>query len=182
MAVSGLEMWSCYFNRIDIESLISILPAFLLLLTRFFRDNASVKIEKYDSSVELALNAPKLTVYFDGACPVCLGEIAHYRRQPGAEACKWVNAAVCAEQELGSGLSRDSALRRFHIRRANGELVDGMRGFAALWQTLPRTAWLGRLAAFGPMPAFLDGAYSVFLLVRPLWRRPLKRSASGGKP
>ena len=111
-----------------------------------------------------------LTVYFDGGCPVCSAEIAHYRRQPGAQACQWVDAAACAEAELGPGLTRDAALRRFHVRGADGQLVGGMRGFAALWRTLPRTAWLGRVASFGPMPALLDLAYAAFLAVRPLWR------------
>jgi len=113
--------------------------------------------------------AAPLTVYFDGACPVCSAEIAHYRRQPGAQACEWVDAASCADDELGEGLTREAALLRFHVRRADGQLVDGMRGFAALWSTLPRTAWLGRVASLGPMPWLLDLVYSVFLAVRPLW-------------
>jgi len=70
------------------------------------------------------------------------------------------------------GLTREAALQRFHVRRTDGQLVDGMRGFAALWSTLPRTAWLGRVASLGPMPWLLDAAYSTFLAVRPLWRRP----------
>ena len=111
-----------------------------------------------------------LTVYFDGACPVCSAEIAHYRRQPGAEACDWIDAAVCTDAEFGPALTRASALQRFHVRRADGQLLDGMRGFAALWRVLPRTAWLGRLASFGPMPVLLDAAYGLFLAVRPLWR------------
>jgi 3-demethoxyubiquinol 3-hydroxylase len=114
--------------------------------------------------------APALTVYFDGACPVCSREMALYRRQPGAEGCAWVDASACAEPELGPGLSRAAALARFHVRRADGELVSGTRGFAALWRVLPRTAWLGRVAALGPMPALLDAAYRVFLALRPLWR------------
>jgi predicted DCC family thiol-disulfide oxidoreductase YuxK len=111
-----------------------------------------------------------LTVYFDGTCPVCSREIAHYRRQPGADACEWVDVSACAEPRLGPRLSRSDALARFHVRRADGTLVHGMRGFAALWQTLPRTAWLGRIAAFGPMPALLDAGYAVFLRLRRLWR------------
>lgn len=111
-----------------------------------------------------------LTIYFDGACPVCSAEIAHYRRQPGAQDCEWIDAAACADAELGPGLTRETALRRFHVRRADGQLVDGMRGFATLWLALPRTAWLGRLASFGPMPLVLDAAYRAFLAVRPLWR------------
>ena len=113
---------------------------------------------------------PALTVYYDGGCPVCSAEIAHYRRQPGADTCEWVDASSCGEAALGPGLTRSSALGRFHVRRADGRLVDGMRGFAALWQRLPRLAWLGRIASFGPLASLLDLAYFVFLKLRPLWR------------
>jgi predicted DCC family thiol-disulfide oxidoreductase YuxK len=113
-----------------------------------------------------------LTVYFDGACPVCSREIAMYRRQSGAEACTWVDAASCDAAELGTGLSRPAALSRFHVRRADGSLVDGARGFAALWCTLPSWAWLGRIAGFGPMPALLDAGYRGFLVIRSRWRAP----------
>jgi 3-demethoxyubiquinol 3-hydroxylase len=113
---------------------------------------------------------PGLTVYFDGACPVCSREIAHYRRQPGADACAWVDASCCADDALGQGLTRDAALKRFHVRRADGALVSGMQGFAVLWQALPATAWLGRVAAFAPVAAVLELAYRAFLAVRQLWR------------
>ncbi len=114
--------------------------------------------------------APPLTVYYDGACPICSAEIAHYRRQRGAQTCAWVDAAVCPEADLGPGLTRAAALGRFHVRGDDGRLIDGMRGFAALWRVLPRFAWLGRIASFGPMPFLLDAAYRVFLAIRPLWR------------
>lgn len=133
-----------------------------------------------------AADAPpaRLTVYFDGACPVCAREIAAYRRQPGAEACDWVDAAACDDPALGPGLNRQAALARLHVRRPDGSLVQGMRGFATLWQALPRTAWLGRLVARGPMPALLDGAYAGFLHLRRLWRRPgtpqLRRAEPAG--
>lgn len=127
------------------------------------------------SNPSLQSPAP-LTVYFDGACPVCSAEIAHYRRQPGAQACVWIDAASCAEDALGPGLTRSVALGRFHVRRADGQLVDGMRGFAALWSTLPRTAWLGRLASFGPLPALFEAAYRVFLALRPLWRKTARQT------
>jgi 3-demethoxyubiquinol 3-hydroxylase len=128
---------------------------------------------------------PALTIYFDGACPVCTREIALYRRQPGAQACEWVDVSSCPDTALGPDLTREAALARFHVRRADGELVDGMRGFATLWRTLPRTAWLGRLASAGPVPVLLDGAYAAFLSVRRLWRRPpdtALRAADAARP
>ncbi|MBC7942812.1 MAG: DUF393 domain-containing protein, partial [Chitinophagaceae bacterium] len=111
-----------------------------------------------------------LTVYYDGACPVCSREIAAYRRQAGAANCAWIDASSCPEPALGTGLLRRDALTRFHVRRADGELIVGMRAFALLWRELPRMAWAGRLASKGPVPALLEAAYRVFLAVRPLWR------------
>lgn len=117
-----------------------------------------------------AVPAARLTVYFDGACPVCRREIALYQGRPGAEACRWVDAAACAPQALGPGLSRQQALQRFHVRLPDGRLVDGAQGFAALWQVLPGWRWLGRLAAWGPMRPLLAAGYALFLRCRPWWR------------
>ena len=129
-------------------------------------------MQRKQASRSLPAKAPQaLTIYFDGACPVCSAEIHAYRRQPGSQGCAWIDAASCAEADLGPGLTRAAALRRFYVRRADGELVHGMRGFAALWQVLPRTAWLGRIASFGPMSWLLERAYDVFLALRPLWRK-----------
>ncbi len=111
-----------------------------------------------------------LIVYFDGACPVCSKEIAYYQRQAGSQACDWIDASSCSEAALGSGLTRDAALARFHVRHPNGVLTSGMGGFAALWKVLPKTRWLGHFASLSPMPFFMDQAYRVFLAVRPLWR------------
>jgi len=119
-----------------------------------------------------AAPAPALTVYYDGACPVCRREIAHYRGLPGAQACQWVDAAACAPAALGPGLDRGAALARLHVRLADGRLLQGAPGFAALWCTLPRWRWLGRLAAHWPLRPLLALGYAVFLRLRPLWRRP----------
>lgn len=116
------------------------------------------------------LSGGAVTVYFDGACPVCSREIAGYRRQAGAEHCVWVDASSCPESALGAGLSREAALARFHVRSADGALIDGVRGFAALWCVLPRFAWAGRIASLRFVSRLLDLAYSVFLRVRPLWQ------------
>ncbi len=113
---------------------------------------------------------PVLTVYYDGACPVCSREIALYRRQPGAEACAWVDASSCEREALGPDLDASSALARMHVRRADGSLVGGANAFIAIWQSLPRTRLLGRVAAIPPIPWLLEGGYRLFLKLRPLWR------------
>lgn len=116
-----------------------------------------------------------ITVYYDGSCPICSREMAMYRQQVGAQTCAWVDASSCDDSALGPGLTRAQALARFNVRHADGRLSEGARGFAALWRALPRFAWAGRLAAFGPLPAMLDSAYAVFLWLRPFLQSTVRR-------
>jgi predicted DCC family thiol-disulfide oxidoreductase YuxK len=110
-------------------------------------------------------------LYYDGSCPVCSREVAMYRRQPGAEQLCWVDASQCAPLQLGAGLSRGAALARLHLRRADGTLISGAAAFIALWQLLPRFAWLGRLLG-GPVTLrLLEPCYRIFLILRRAWRR-----------
>ncbi len=113
------------------------------------------------------MSSPTCTVYFDGACPVCRTEIAHYQRQRGAEAINWVDASSCDEGTLGLGVDRIVLLRRFHVREADGSLASGAAAFVAIWRRLPAFAWLATLASFRPVLAVLDAGYAIFLRVRP---------------
>jgi predicted DCC family thiol-disulfide oxidoreductase YuxK len=64
----------------------------------------------------MATTPAALTVYYDGACPLCRVEIAHYRRQQGADALRFVDVAEPAA--CGPGLSHAQALAHFHVRDA----------------------------------------------------------------
>ncbi len=114
---------------------------------------------------------PPLTVYFDGACPVCSREIAMYRRQDGASSIGWVDVTTCDASMLGADLTRASALARLHVRTADGELASGALAFATLWRNIPKTAFLGRLASHRPLLAILEAGYRVLLVVRKTWRK-----------
>jgi demethoxyubiquinone hydroxylase (CLK1/Coq7/Cat5 family)/predicted DCC family thiol-disulfide oxidoreductase YuxK len=111
-----------------------------------------------------------LTVYFDGACPVCAREIALYRRQRGAHAVRWVDASSCDATALGPGLDRAEALARLHARRADGTLLEGAGAFAEMWRALPAWSVLGRVAGSPPLRRLLDLGYDGFLRVRRFWR------------
>jgi 3-demethoxyubiquinol 3-hydroxylase len=121
-------------------------------------------------SVQPAVSSPLLTVYFDGACPVCRREIAVYRSQPGGDRLHWLDASAAAADDLGPDLDRAAALARMHVRLPDGRLVAGAGAFAEIWRALPRWRWLGRLVSPAPVRAVADVAYDVFLRVRPLWR------------
>lgn len=115
----------------------------------------------------------RLTVYYDGSCPLCIREIAFYRRMPAASALDWIDVSRAAE--LGPGLDCQSAMRRFHVRDAQGQLHHGAAGFAQLWRALPGWRWLGRLCAVPPMSWLAEAAYRLFLPLRPHLQRALQR-------
>ncbi|MCU0760755.1 MAG: demethoxyubiquinone hydroxylase family protein [Steroidobacteraceae bacterium] len=110
------------------------------------------------------------TVYYDGACPLCSREIAHYQARAGADSIRWVDVARADAGALGADLERDAALARLHVRDADGRLVSGAAAFAAIWRRLPAYAWLARLASPPPVQWLLEGGYRGFLAVRRLWR------------
>jgi predicted DCC family thiol-disulfide oxidoreductase YuxK len=77
-----------------------------------------------------------LSVYYDGSCSLCQAEIAHYRRQPGAEEINFVDVSS-SSCDPGPGLVRDTAMARFHVRTKDGTLLSGAEAFARIWAQLP---------------------------------------------
>ena len=119
----------------------------------------------------MTASAASCVVYFDGACPLCRREIAHYRGQEGSAAIVWIDAANCDSAALGADLARDAALARLHARRADGSLVSGVAAFAMIWSRLPAYRWLAPLVSSRPVSNVLEVGYSTFLRLRPLWRQ-----------
>jgi predicted DCC family thiol-disulfide oxidoreductase YuxK len=118
----------------------------------------------------------QLTVWHDGACPLCRREIALMRRLDRAGAISFVDAS-----EPGSACPADRAalLARFHARE-DGRMLSGAAAFAAMWRAIPTLRPLG-LAARNPLVlAGLERAYRVFLRLRPSLQvvaRKLERTA-----
>ncbi|MGJ3230960.1 MAG: thiol-disulfide oxidoreductase DCC family protein [Oceanicaulis sp.] len=113
-------------------------------------------------------------MYFDGGCPLCRAEIGLYRRQ-GAEA-EFVDISKGegAPPEVGC----DTALKRFHVRRADGRLLSGAAAFAELWKATPGWRWLGRIGGLPPFVWIGEGLYRLFLLVRPAIQNLARARAS----
>jgi predicted DCC family thiol-disulfide oxidoreductase YuxK len=108
-----------------------------------------------------------LTVYYDGACPVCRREIGFYQKRTGTGVSY---CDVAAEARPAPDLGREEALQRFHVRLPDGRLVSGAAAFLALWRETPGFRALGRLLSTAPVVAVLDVAYAGFLKIRKLWR------------
>jgi predicted DCC family thiol-disulfide oxidoreductase YuxK len=118
--------------------------------------------------------ATSCAVFYDGACPLCAAEIAHYRALDGADAVAWVNVADPGAA-LPEGVSRDALLARFHVADATGDVRSGAAAFVTLWAALPGWRWAARLARLPGVVPVLELGYRLFLKVRPLWRKPIAR-------
>lgn len=88
-----------------------------------------------------------VTILYNGRCPICAREIAHYR------ALALRHGAPLAFEDLHQSdltdwaLTAEQAKRRIHARpRPGAPVVSGVEAFALLWRALPGWRWLGRIA------------------------------------
>ncbi len=116
-----------------------------------------------------ALRRERPVLFYDGGCPLCRREIAHYRRLDRAGRVDWVD--LHAEPDLAEryGVRWRAAMQRIHLLETNGRMVTGAYAFAALWRRLPGYRWLARLLSLpGALPV-LDRGYTIFARWR--WHR-----------
>ena len=113
-------------------------------------------------------------VYFDGACPLCVREIAAYRRSGEGLPIEWVDVSL-PTATAPPGFDLAHLKRRFHVTTADGRMLSGAQAFAYLWDSLPGWRHLGRLASLPGVLALLEPLYRGFLVIRP-WMQALARA------
>ena len=117
-----------------------------------------------------SLQQDAIKVFFDGGCPLCSREIAHYRRLKGADTVNWVDIRQREDELYSHGLTLNQAMSRFHVLDRKGNWQTGAYGFIEMWEQLPAYRWLSRLLRRLYLVPLLDFAYGHFAR----WR--LKRS------
>ncbi len=84
-------------------------------------------------------------VFYDGGCPLCRREIAHYRRIDSAERLRWVDALKKPGTLAEHGLSLERAMAELHVLDEAGRWQRGVDAFLVIWQNLPAYRWLAKL-------------------------------------
>jgi len=115
----------------------------------------------------------KLTIWFDGSCPLCTREIALMKRLDRRGAIDFIDVAASGVAECP--VDRAELLARFHARE-NGVLLSGAGAFAAMWRAIPLLRPLGLLARIPIVLALLERCYVAFLRVRPRLQRLVRRA------
>ena len=112
----------------------------------------------------------KLTVFFDGSCPLCRAEIGYYRRRDQAGALCFVDVSETGAPTPG-GITQQRAMERFHVRARDGRVLSGAAAFVEVWTHLPKWRWAARAASLPGALAVLELGYRIFLPVRPFIAR-----------
>lgn len=119
--------------------------------------------------------AGELLILYDGACPLCAREIAHYQGLPAVAPVRFSDVSAAPDGDLGCGIDRRAALARMHVVEPDGTVVSGARAFIALWKRMPGWRWLARIASVPPAPWALEAAYRGFLRLRPALQARARR-------
>jgi len=120
----------------------------------------------------------RLTVFFDGGCPLCSREIAHYRRLTALEPIDWID--IIQQPKLLNRFDLDprAALAAFHVwEDAGARMYTGAAAFVRLWQALPGYRWLARTITALHLTPLLDQIYRIF--ARRHFRRRCRDGACG---
>jgi predicted DCC family thiol-disulfide oxidoreductase YuxK len=105
----------------------------------------------------------KVIIWYDGACPLCIREIALMRRldQRGA-----IDFLDIAPTDAICPLDRQLMLARFHASE-DGVILSGAAAFAAMWRAIPLLKPLGLIARNAFVLGLLERLYNRFLMIRP---------------
>ncbi len=128
--------------------------------------------------------APKQSVYYNGACPVCRTEMNHYARRCAAAAAPvtFVDSSIRGNDLAEYGLRWEHLERRVYVKTANGQVQSGVAALTSLWFQTPGYRWLATLVnrpLIRPIANLLYEHIAVPMLTSGIWRRP--QSASRGR-
>lgn len=123
---------------------------------------------------ESSVKKQKPIMFYDGGCPLCSREVAHYKRIDVHSDVHWLDIYAQPNVLSEYGLDYSTAMKHLHVRDADGKMLKGAYAFQALWKALPRYRVLGWLVSFPGILGVLNRAYEWFAE-----RRYEKRMACG---
>jgi predicted DCC family thiol-disulfide oxidoreductase YuxK len=123
------------------------------------------------------MSTSEVTVWYDGACPLCIIEISLFKRLDAK------HGRIAFVDLMGDGacpLDRGTLLEKFHAQETGQPIVSGMVAFGLMWQRVTPFQPLGWLTKWRPTLWIMDKLYVQFLRVRPklqVWMRTRQRTS-----
>lgn len=108
-----------------------------------------------------------LTVFFDGACPICAREIALMKRLNKNQRLIFCDFSLPEYDEKMTGLAPAELGRVIHAQWADGRMITGVPVFQAMWEAIG-LGWLAKLSRASLLEPLLYRAYAWFARNR-LW-------------
>ena len=104
----------------------------------------------------------KPIVFYDGACPMCRKEIAHYRNNTDAGNINWIDISEHKDELEKYDLNYEDAMRRFHVMAPDGQFHVGAYGFVYMWSKLKFYRFISRMIVKLRITRVLNWAYKHF--------------------
>ncbi|MEE4379832.1 MAG: DUF393 domain-containing protein [Candidatus Competibacteraceae bacterium] len=108
------------------------------------------------------MDTPKTIMFYDGGCPLCSREVAHYQRLDKAGRIEWIDISQDMTVLEAFGISFTTAMARLHVLYRDGRLLSGAYAFAAIWSELPYYRLLAVMLRLPGMLTGLDALYRLF--------------------
>lgn len=107
-----------------------------------------------------------LTLYFDGACPLCAREIAFLRRKSTEAKLILVDISADDFDAESLGLTVEQLRSCLHARFANGQWVTGLDATLWSWRAADVGGWVAPLS-WRPLRPLFSVFYRLFCRLRP---------------
>ncbi|MFN4160132.1 MAG: thiol-disulfide oxidoreductase DCC family protein [Gemmobacter sp.] len=128
----------------------------------------------------LSVMADNIRILYNDTCPLCSWEVGHYRRAAGEAGGGAGGVAFDSlDRAADWGMTEDQAARALHVRR-DGQVLQGLEAFRAVWAALPGWRWLARLTGLPvvrPVIGFVYDRVAAPVLYRAHLRRQARRKA-----
>tara|TARA_B100000965_G_scaffold388927_1_gene394017 strand:- start:1033 stop:1437 length:405 start_codon:yes stop_codon:yes gene_type:complete len=120
------------------------------------------------------LTKAKLTLLFDGGCPLCLREVKFLRSRDRYENISFIDIdSPHYQSDLYSGISYKDAMGRIHAINESGEILKDVAVFREAYR-LVGLGWLYAPTSWPILSSLIDQTYKVWAR----WRLPLTRRPS----
>ncbi len=111
----------------------------------------------------------KVTVFYDGECPICLKALSRWRDKAYTCDIEWFDITGQDDVLVAKGINPQRAIEQLHILCDDGVILTSMNSYSFLLCHLPRWWWLGFLISLPGIRHGLTWGYDA------MTRRRLKR-------